>query len=383
MAEKKTPAKPETKGKKSVQAEVTDLSTQGVDVSNVPKDLAVPEGTTSSKASMSKSDPVASGTEAISRERAWKIAQLAAVLASSGEIRESSHRLVNAGSRIASPSLDTFYAAALKRAETLLDWAEGRWGKMYAYQFFDEGKIYTETQILAVFSHTGWEDLSSKQPIINLMRQIRGEFKEQIRLHQSLDELGNGQVLLEFLHDLDASIDSTLEDWFGKHEHVTSYCESVRVEMREILKRCAEGVQTQLPKAAATEILDAINRHIKDDLPEGETDVRTVQNFVEELKMSFAGQTQSLFPSGSGLERIHAQLEREKFREWCFPQPPKKSRAERLYRAYEIFLHCAVNRWCDDRLIKNSGSLRIQSIPSPPIDLRSPNFEMFRQTFPE
>lgn len=113
-------------------------------------------------------------------DRAWKIAQLAAVLVQTFNQKERGPRGLKVNPRLASKELDSYYAAALKRADILLSWAEGRGGDVHAYQLFEEGERLTEAQIMKIFKGVGWDGVKSKQPVMDLMDSLRGDFEEHL-----------------------------------------------------------------------------------------------------------------------------------------------------------------------------------------------------------
>lgn len=285
--------------------------------------------------------------------------------------------------RIASASLDPFYAAALKRAETMLDWTEGNWGKVHAYQLFTEGEIRTEEQILNVFAGTKWTGLKSKQPVMDLMAESYTYFVAEIRLHEQLENLGSSPAILDLLRDLDAAITSVLRQWLRKQGEIDAYCASVRTGMLGILQRRVSRLRAQLPKASIAAILKAIDLATSDCESDAQIDIEAVRRFTDELKTDFEAATQDLFPSGGPLERFSVQIERDRYFGWCFPAPSEASRAEKVYRPHEIFLHCAKRGWLADKLVTDSSLLASRTAFGPPADLRKPYPDDFSATLSE
>ena len=327
--------------------------------------------------------PIESVDARVSSERAWKIAQLAAVLASSIEPRERISSGFRSEPQIASVSLDPLYAGALKRAESLLDWAEGNWGPVHAYRLFEESEILTEEQILNVFKEVEWPDLKSKQPVMDLMAESRTYFEDELGLHERIEDLGSSPAILNLLRDLDAAITAVLRQWLRKQGEIDAYCSSVKTGMLGILKKRVTRLRAQLPKASISTILNAIDTATSACEADGKADIESVRQFTEELKVDFEAQTRDLFPSGGTLERFIEQIHRDRFLAWCFPDPPKNSRAEKVYRPYEIFLHCVKRNWFSDKLVIDARSLELRATLGPLADLRQPYPEVFLETISE
>lgn len=315
-----------------------------------------------------------------SSDRAWKIAQLAATLASSAQIPESPVGASISGPRIASSMMDSYYAAALKRAETILDWAEGKWGELHAYQIFDKGEVLTEDDIMHVFNRHQWAGLKAKTPVINLMAEIRRRFEEDLSRQETFYALGSSPAVFELVQEIEKAIDATFARWLGTREKGDAYTESVRREVRDLLETRLLGLEVKLPKKVANGFLEAFDVGTLDLEQDAKADLEAIRRFIAELKSAFAEQTQSLFHSSGEVEHFYSQQNRISFFDRCF-EPVTNRPADRVYRPYEIFLYCAENGWFREKLITDSSTLDIHSIPGPAVHLQRPVFKGFEQIF--
>ena len=91
-------------------------------------------------------------------DRAWKIAQLAATLVSNMDLKGHGPGGMKVNARLSTKEPDPFFAAALKRADSLLSCAEGN-GVVYAYHIFEEGDRQTEKCMADTFKKWEWKDL--------------------------------------------------------------------------------------------------------------------------------------------------------------------------------------------------------------------------------
>lgn len=118
-------------------------------------------------------------------ERAWKVAQLAATLATRYSMPMDNRHLTGEAfidyqleDGEDSLALDAFYLGLTARAETLLAMAEKRTGFVYAYQFFERGRHYTFSEMETVFTKCDWNGLTSENSIRNLVKKLVSELSE-------------------------------------------------------------------------------------------------------------------------------------------------------------------------------------------------------------
>jgi len=123
-------------------------------------------------------------------ERAWKIAQIAATLASRYLILpgQPSDSASNDGDWTlardeAAPELDRFFLSLLRRAEFLLLHGERRAGSIHAWQLFDPARYYSVREITKEFQLAGWTGLTSE----NSVRSLFAEIKKTIGQHTEAD----------------------------------------------------------------------------------------------------------------------------------------------------------------------------------------------------
>jgi hypothetical protein len=313
-------------------------------------------------------------------DRGWKIAQLAATLASAANIREGGVAGLQLNPHIASPELDSFYAAALKRAETMLDWAEGHYGNVYAYQLFEEATVHTEEDILAEFKNAGWPGLSSKQPVMDLMRDIHNSFDVELKAHETLTELGSSASLVSFLANLGRAVDEAVGRSLNETLNGAEHAKGIQHGLHEIIRVVASRMQLQTPRAVVDAALDILDSALGERCKESsERDVQELLRFTEELKSALREQAPELLPNSGVVERLYAHRQREEFFLWCFePTSPEGSRAQRCYRPHEIFRRCAARNWFDAKLIRHSGHLTLPKMPGPPLDLQREEYRLFK-----
>lgn len=105
-------------------------------------------------------------------ERAWKIAQLAAVLAS-----KPPPELANSKDLLASNNRLVELGWAVRDAERILAASEDATSRVYAYQLF-EGGWYSIDKARAVFKRNGWRRLTSWHSVDNLFAEILRALKQ-------------------------------------------------------------------------------------------------------------------------------------------------------------------------------------------------------------
>ena len=148
--------------------------------SNPPKKTA--DGESESRPTTSVA-PSTTGTD-----RAWKVAQLAATLATRYVVHlgQSNTSATNNGDwtlvrNEAAPELDGFYLSLLRRAEFLLAHGEARVGRVHASQLFDSTRRYSVKEITAEFRQSGWTGLTSENSIRSLLGEISDEMDRKSR----------------------------------------------------------------------------------------------------------------------------------------------------------------------------------------------------------
>jgi hypothetical protein len=258
-------------------------------------------------------------------ERAWKLAQLAVTLVSN-LLKESPPHGMPVNPRLSKNELDPLFAAALKRADSLLSWAEGKGGDIYAYQLFEEDFIKTELELVEIFKTWNWDGLKSKQPIMDLMRDIRLQLEEQLRTEQELYDKIVGVGVRELQEEIAGSIGKC----FARH----------------------------------------IGQPVKDFEPR-------LTDIVESITASIDEKLYEHFSQGNSTESFYAFHREQSFFKWCFPDPSAGQQAERLYRPHAIFRRCATRGLFSDRLIRPRHKLNPALIPFPPDDLRHEVFSTF------
>ncbi|HEX8371797.1 MAG TPA: hypothetical protein VF585_03385 [Chthoniobacterales bacterium] len=302
-------------------------------------------------------------------DRAWKIAQLAATLASAQDIREGGMPGMRMNPKIASTDLDPYFSAALKRAETLLGWAEGKWGEIQAFRLFEEGKVLTEEEILKTFSAHGWQGLSSKQPVMDLMAEIREKFEAELE-----EELTATTPQSKFVEKVNMKIDDLIADI---HEgELLEYTSAFRGTLIGLARQKIEKMQRKLPDAVSSQIFESLATAGGNVSTETSDEAqRLIGQFFEELKTTFAEMIPELLPP-YGVENLEASARKRGFFKWCFPEAAA-TRAKRLYRPYEIFRRCTSREWFLEKLCRDSGELRLSQMPWPSVNLLRETFHLF------
>jgi len=289
------------------------------------------------KAPVSRARPVksaASSTElstqvAPDQDRAWKIAQLAATLAGNFDPPQRGSQDVINNPGIAEKNLDPYFAAVLKRAETLLSWAEGKWEDIHAYQLFEEGKILTAEKIADRFKEVSWEDIHSKTTVAERMVGIRQAFDDDFKAQGDFyDFINSGALAL----NVESALTAVFEESFGK------------------------PFEKLLP---------------------------SIQGFVTRLVTMYQEiDPQEVF--GPIHRNLYALNEKLEFLKWCFPDPreqKKATRADYLYRPHEIFRHCATRQWFSPLLSRSRTRLSNAFVPYPPANLQNEEFLLFKQAY--
>jgi hypothetical protein len=112
-------------------------------------------------------------------DRQWKIAQLAATLATRYAVPHGQSHIAKrtdpAWTLIANeadPRLDPFYISLLRRAEFLLIGAGARWGQLHAEELFDPADHYTVKEITREFQLAGWAGLESVNSVKKLLADV-------------------------------------------------------------------------------------------------------------------------------------------------------------------------------------------------------------------
>lgn len=114
-------------------------------------------------------------------DRAWKIAQLAAILAS-----RHPHIWRQHGGYMgdeSDSSSDFFYNGLLERAWFLLSRAEEIGIPTYAHELFVVGKRYTVDEIAGIFAAAGWRKLTTKPSVRKLLRLCKAALEECFKSH--------------------------------------------------------------------------------------------------------------------------------------------------------------------------------------------------------
>jgi hypothetical protein len=255
-------------------------------------------------------------------ERAWKIAQLAAVLAQA-DLKGPSPVQLQLHSRLASKGLDSHFAAALKRADMLLSWAEGKQENVHAYQLFEEGETFTKLRITDIFKNAGWSSLKAKASVTNLMESLLKKCEEDLQ-DRRLNCTKAAEDVLLLRDTIDEAIVGAFEDYMS----------------------CSRGPMPPSIQGCCDELRSCV---------------------MEKLSNGLDGQ----FHRGRWVELCNE----EAFFKWCFPEPTAGDRAERLYRPYEIFRRCAARGWETAKLVRARGQLNC--IPYPPENPRLESYQIF------
>jgi len=265
----------------------------------------------------------------VASERAWKVAQLAAVLVQTSKPGERAPAGLEVNPRLTSKELDPYFAAALKRADLLLSWAEGHEGCVHAYQLFQEGDRLTEEQVKEVFREANWNRLMSKDPVMNFMKALRDRFDEQLEsLRIDCSQADEDVRVLQ--EEVDEAISTAFANYSGG---------SVET-MPSDIRSCRD------------EVMSCVREKISEGL---------AHQFSRDRLMSLARE--------------------EAFMAWCFPGPTAEEQATRVYRPHEIFKRCAVRRWETARLVRPRST--IAQIPYPPEDVRREIYPMFEAAHPD
>lgn len=328
---------------------------------------------TKSKISSARAvQPIANG------ERAWKVARLAATLATAQIVQRSSDQQNHS---FPSKNFDRFCVEVLWKAKKILDGAEGRLGEIHAYQLFEEGKIYTEEKILNVFFAAGWQGLSSKRPIINLMADIRSKFEDELSGGEIVSNLYSASGLLPaLLKDLHSQIDSVRSKWVSDEFVTEAHSNAVKGKAFEILKQKAIDYEAKFPKNFSTTIEKLAGIVVESIAPTISNEIQTAfTQFIGELKTSLEETVPEIFREGGSVERFYNDMEARMFFTWCFPEPPESSRAKRTYRPYEIFLRCAERRWKSNILVQDSDVSDLRVMPAPSADVSKQKYSIFRR----
>ena len=250
-------------------------------------------------------------------DRPWKLAKLAATLSSNLELKERSISGLAVNTRLAAREFDPYFAAALKRADDILSWAEGKGGDIHAYQIFEEGSKLTENQIVEGFKRVSWPGLKTKQPIMDLMRDVLSLFEDELRAEEE------------------------------------SYQKIIGIGVPELQSALKQAIITAFEKHACCKIQKADHQ---------------TQHIVEDLTAPVDERLYEHFAQGESVEHFFHLREEQAFLAWCFPDPPPGSRAERLYRPHEIFRRCASRGWFIEKLIRPRENMNSSFIPFPPED---------------
>jgi len=121
-------------------------------------------------------------------DRAWKIAQLAATLAT----RYTSEFKPEGGAPgkqfgtdyyqggEADPRFDEFYQCLINRAEDLLDRASGKLGYVFAFELFFPGRSYSLNEASGIFTQVKWPKLKDRKTVEKLINDIQTSIKTEM-----------------------------------------------------------------------------------------------------------------------------------------------------------------------------------------------------------
>lgn len=242
-------------------------------------------------------------------DRAWQVAQLASKL-----MAHRVEKLRAAGRRadLSDEYFDEEFSGALLRAQWLLSQAEEHEYEVGAYQVFKEGEDLTEADIFKQFKRAGWNGLSSKVPVTDLMNELR--------------------------------------EWMGGLGKAASEHSPLTTNL--IVARAYERVSRSLSALRKDcDVRDAFPRF--DD---------SAQALLESLTDALEGDrtTQS--------ERVEHHNWMIVFIDWCFPFETGAKRELRRYRPHEIFLFAAIKGWDAQaggggRLVRRGTDLKDKFVP--------------------
>ncbi len=252
-------------------------------------------------------------------ESSFRLASLAATLMSD-RLRE----LRNHGLQVdlSDSKWNIEFEGALQRANMLLRQASERNFDLFAYQVFQEGRIMTEEEITNAFKQVAWYGLKSKQPVMDLMADLKFEMEDYSELLVKDFPLSRSAVT-QNAHDFISEKMTEIKN----HEDVCS----AHPDIDEHITRFMENVCSAYNRPTADEALD-----------------------------------ESLWI--------------EKFQKWCFPF--EKNGTVRKYRPHEVFRFAAMKKWEDEKLIKTLADLSPSFYPHPPKNLHFRSFEIFERDYP-
>jgi hypothetical protein len=251
-------------------------------------------------------------------DRAWKLAQLAAAFLSNvPDFRPGPKAF--AGNSVLSRDFSSYIDSALERAAGLLSRAEGKLSEVYAFQLFQPGTIHTESEILKAFESARWRGLSSKQPVMDLMKEIHLRFKSDLDAKSSRKKSALGHGVADFQEEIEGAISRAFQSHFG----------------------CSFDQFDESTVRFFEQLLTSLRENFKAHF--GKLTIPPTRFFVTEEMLNRA-----------------------------FPPAQPGKRAERLYRPHEIFFTCAQKALFDEKLIRPSSEVSIANLALPFVGSRGP-----------
>ena len=233
---------------------------------------------------------------------------------------------------LSAASYDDLFDDALRRAQrtlALMDggaFNDGRDPEVHAYQLFEEGEILSEEDIMTRFKEFSWAGLSSKQPVMTLMKELR--------------ELFDAHLLQIAIPD----------DYF---EDPMVSLDRFRRSLLEYIESCVEEEQIVTRFPGFVGFLEHMSRY--------------TEQAIQDLLYGF---------DEPGVLYL-AWLDQQAFIDWCFIS--ESERSHRKYRPYEAFRYAANQYWLRERLVRTRSKLAPGKVPG--VVRRGCRFQLFNEAW--